>query len=227
MYKMMLGLAAGLTLLSGAAMADGSRGKAASCCDAARPWTGFYLGIGAGAGATVADVSLGGFIGVDGVGAEGAFGTFVVGYDRMLTSRIVGGVFADYDFASNVSTDVSIDGFGFSLDQKNTFSVGTRLGVLSSPTTLWYGTVGYTQTEFDLKIAGLGTPDFKGYFVGAGVESQLAGGWNLRAEYRFSQFDNETFFDELSIEPSSHSARFALTYKFGREEPTHAHAPMK
>ncbi len=62
-------------------------------------------------------------------------------------------------------------------------------------------------------------PDFKGYFVGAGVESQLVGGWNLRAEYRFSQFDSETvLFDGLNVEPSSHTARLALTYKWGREE---------
>ena len=98
--------------------------------------------------------------------------------------------------------------------------------MLSSPTTLWYGTAGYTQTEFDLK-AQLGLPDFKGYFVGGGVESQLVGGWNLRAEYRFSQFDSETIFEELNAEPSSHSARVTLTYKWGREEPAHAHAPMK
>ena len=229
MYRMMLGVVGGLTLLSGAALADGmgSR-KAASCCDAARPWTGFYIGIGAGAASVVHDVSLGDFVGFDGVGGEGVFGTVVVGYDRMLTSRIVGGIFADYDFASNVSSDLSIGLASFSAEQKDTLSVGARLGVLSSPTTLWYGTVGYTQTEFDLKGINISLPDFKGYFVGAGVESQLVGGWNLRAEYRFSQFDSETvLFEGITVEPSTHSARLALTYKWGRDEPAHAHAPMK
>ena len=115
----------------------------------------------------------------------------------MLTSRIVGGIFADYDFASNVSTDATFGPFSVSVEQKNTLSIGARLGVLSSPTTLWYGTAGYTQTEFDLKGISFSLPDFKGYFVGAGVESQLVGGWNLRAEYRFSQFDSESVFDGL------------------------------
>ena len=226
MYKTMLGLAAGLTLVSGAVMADGSRGKAASCCDAARPWTGFYLGAGAGAGSVVHDLSVGGVFGLDGIGAEGMFGSVVVGYDRQLTSRIVGGVFADYDFASNVSTDISFFGLGLSIEQKNTWAAGARLGLLSSPTTLWYGTLGYTQTEFD--VGSVKLADFKGYFVGAGVESQLVGGWNLRGEYRFSQFDSETvLFNGLTVEPSSHTARLALTYKFGREEAAHAHAPMK
>jgi outer membrane immunogenic protein len=225
MYKTMLALVGGLSLLSGAAMADGMGSRGASCCDAARPWTGFYIGAGIGAGAVVHDVSLDGFVGVDGVGAEGMFGSVVVGYDRQLTSRVVGGIFADYDFASNVSTDVSLGGFGFSIDQKNTWAVGARLGLLSSPTTLWYGTAGYTQTEFE--VGSVKLSDFKGYFVGAGVESQLVGGWNLRAEYRFSQFDSESvLFDELKVEPSSHTARLALTYKWGREEAS-VHAPMK
>jgi outer membrane immunogenic protein len=227
MYKTMLALVGGVTLLSGAALADGMAKGRASCCDAARPWTGFYLGIGAGVGSVVTEISADGGS-FDGVGSEGVLGTVIVGYDRQLTSRIVGGVFADYDFASNVSTDLSFDGGGISADQKNTFAIGARLGVLSSPTTLWFGTVGYTQTEFDLKNIGLGTPDFKGFFVGGGVESQLVGGWNLRAEYRFSQFDSESFeFDSFNLEPSTHSARLALTYKWGREEPAHAHAPMK
>jgi outer membrane immunogenic protein len=226
MYKTMLALIGSVTLLSGAALADGMASKGrTSCCDAARPWTGFYLGIGGGAASLVTEVSEG-YTSFDGVGSEGVFGTVIVGYDRMLTSRVVGGIFADYDFASNVSTDLSSYGGGISADQKNTFAVGARLGVLSSPTTLWFGTVGYTQTELDLKSLGVGTPDFSGYFVGGGVESQLHGGWNLRAEYRYSQFDSESvYYDYVTLEPSAHSARLTLNYKWGREEP--AHAPMK
>ena len=56
MYKMMLALIGGLSLLSGAALADGSKGKAA-CCDAARPWTGFYIGIGVGVGSAATELS--------------------------------------------------------------------------------------------------------------------------------------------------------------------------
>ena len=192
MYKMMLGLAAGLTLLSGAAMADGSRGKAASCCDAARPWTGFYIGIGAGAGSVVHDVSLDGFIGLQRHRRRGSVRHGCGRLRSQLTSRIVGGIFADYEFASNVSTDFSIGPIGLSIDQKNTWSIGGRLGVLSSPTTLWYGTARLHADRVRPEGSRSSSPDFKGYFVGAGVESQLVGGWNLRAEYRFSQFDSET-----------------------------------
>jgi outer membrane immunogenic protein len=229
MKKMILALAGAMSLLSSAALADGMASKSASCCDAARPWTGFYVGIGGGAGSVVHDLKfLGGLVDIDGAGAQGVFGTVIVGYDRMLTSRIVGGIFADYDFASNVSTDISVGLSSFSAEQKNTWSVGARLGVLSSPGTLWYALGGYTQTEFELKGINLSLPDFKGYFVGAGVESQLVGNWNLRAEYRFSQYGKEdVFFGFVTDEPSTHTARVALTYKWGREEPASYTAPMK
>jgi outer membrane immunogenic protein len=225
MKKMILALAGAMSLLSSAALADGMASKGAvACCDAARPWTGFYVGIGGGAGSVVHDLTAGP-LNFDGIGAEGVFGTVMVGYDRMLTSRIVAGVFADYDFVSNVSTDASIGPFSLSLEQKNTWSVGGRVGVLTSPTTLWYGTAGYSHTEFNLKGISFGLPDFSGYFLGAGVESQLQGGWGLRAEYRFTQYDSEEILPGVSLEPSTHAGRIALTYKWGREEPTYA--PVK
>jgi outer membrane immunogenic protein len=225
MKKMILALAGAMSLLSSAALADGMASKSAACCDAARPWTGFYVGIGGGAGSVVHDLTAGP-LEIDGFGGQGVFGTVMAGYDRMLTSRIVAGVFVDYDFVSNVSTDISFGPVSLSAEQKNTWSVGARLGFLSSPTTLWYGTGGYSHTEFDLKGVNFNLPDFNGYFVGAGVESQLHGGWGLRAEYRFTQYDSEELFRGVSLEPSTHAGRIALTYKWGREEPSYA-APMK
>ena len=62
------------------------------------------------------------------------------------------------------------------------------------------------------------------------VKSLLHAGWALRAEYRVTQFDCEGLFNvpgliDIGIEPSSHTARLALTCKWGREEVMHA--PMK
>ena len=70
------------------------------------------------------------------------------------------------------------------------------------------------------------------HFVGAGVESRLAGGWSLRGEYRFSQFDSETVASipgllNVDFEPSMHTARLALTYKFGRRDEAVAPASFK
>jgi outer membrane immunogenic protein len=206
-----------LALSGSAAVADGMDKKAGAY--SAPSWTGFYIGGGVGGGAVVHEVSFGPFS-IDGVGGEGIFGTVTVGYDYMINSRWVAGIFADYDFASNLSTEISFPGGGISGDHEYSWAVGGRLGMLTSPTTLWYGTAGYTETKFDVDIGGISIPKFSGYFLGAGAESQLGGGWSLRGEYRFSQFDSETVAGLVDVEPSMHTVRAVLSYKFGdrREE---------
>jgi outer membrane immunogenic protein len=194
-------------------------------------WSGFYVGAGIGAGAVVhdIDVDIDGFelVRFDGIGGEGIFGTVIVGWDWQIGSNTVFGVFADYDF-SDISTDFSaFNGFiDASIDHDNSWAIGARLGWLSNPGTLWYLTGGYTQANFDASASVGGVSvfsrdrTFDGFFVGAGIDTRLAASnWFLRLEYRFSQFDSETVFreDDLSIdvEPSMHTARLTLTYKFG------------
>jgi outer membrane immunogenic protein len=239
MKRQLSALAAALCLVSaGEAMADGNARRGAAAASVPSSWTGFYIGIGGGSGAVVHDLSLDvlGAVNVlsfDGIGGEGAFGTVLVGLDYQIHPAIVMGVFADYDL-SGISTDVSAFGglFTSTLEHKHSWSIGGRLGLLTSPRTLWYGTLGYTQAEFDLTstIGSLDIPEFRGYFVGGGVESQLGGGFALRAEYRYTQFDSETLFSipgilDLSLEPSMHTARVTVSYKFSRGE--EARAPLK
>jgi outer membrane immunogenic protein len=226
MKRTFAGLATLLAVLSTPVFADGlpTRAAPAACCDA-RPWTGFYVGAGVGAGAVVHELSVTGFS-FDGIGGEGIFGTVTVGYDRLIHPRIVAGVFADYDF-SDISTDLAVSGlFSASVNHKSAWSVGARLGYLTSPTTLWYGTAGYTEAKFNISTSGgsLDLPDGKGYFIGGGAESQLRGNWALRAEYRFTQFEAESILGPLEAESSMHTGRVVLTYKFARED--HA-APLK
>ena len=213
MKRLIAGFAMALALSASAAVADGMDRRAVA---AAPTWTGFYIGAGAGGGAIVYDVGAG----LGDFGGEGFFGTVTVGYDHQINSRWVAGLFADYDF-SNITTNSL---FGVSGELKHTWSVGGRLGMLTSPTTLWYGTAGYTQIKVDLDIP-INVPTFSGYFLGGGVESQLGGGWSLRGEYRFSQFDSEDV-GGVDVEPSMHTVRAVLSYKFGdrREE---VRAPLK
>jgi len=213
MKRMIAGFAMALALSTSAAVADGMDRKAGAAPVAT--WTGFYVGAGVGAGAVVHKLDFGGGS-FDGVGGEGIFGTVIVGYDRQIDQRWVMGIFADYDFSGITSDLVVVDA-----DHKHSWSVGARAGFLTSPTTLWYGTAGYTEAKFELD--GIGSQDFTGYFVGAGVESQLAGNWSLRGEYRFSQFDSEDI--GIDVEPSMHTARLSLTYKFGRRDDVHR--PLK
>jgi outer membrane immunogenic protein len=238
MKKIIVGVAAALSLMTSNAVADGpykrpARTVAAPVAAPPPPtWTGFYLGAGVGAGAVVHDATvddefLGRILNFDGVGAHGALGTVIIGWDWQTGPNTVFGVFTDFDF-TNLSHDHSVldDLFRNSIDYNGTWSIGARLGWLSSPSVLWYVTGGYTQADFDVSprffdLRFSGDDSLSGYFVGGGVDTRLAASnWFLRMEYRFSQFDSETFvsedgFTRADFEPSTHTARLTLTYKFG------------
>lgn len=214
----------------------GSLKDAPAAYDAPRTWTGFYIGVGVGAGASVTDLSVnvdeyrsveteggdyGSFelFGLDGIGGEGALGTVQVGYDYQLSSRFVIGAFADYDFTS-ISTEVRVFGGEFEgdIDLDNMWSIGARAGFLTSPDTMVYALVAYTRGEYDLSDLGGGDIDVNGWSVGAGIETRLADNWTLKGEYRFTQFDNENLFDgdgiSIDAEPSVHTGRVVLSYRF-------------
>ena len=215
MKRMVAGFALALALSGSAAFADGmvKTGTAYS----APTWSGFYVGAGVGGAAVVYEVDI--FGGRD-YGGEGFFGTVTLGYDHQINSRWVAGIFADYDF-SNIKTNGPLGADGGS---KNTWAIGGRLGVLTSPTTLWYGTAGYTQMEVDLNVP-VNVPTFTGYFLGLGAESQVGRRVVDEERIRFSQFDGEAV-TSMNSEPTVHSFRAVLSYKFGdrREE---VRAPLK
>jgi outer membrane immunogenic protein len=240
MKKLIVGVAAALSLIPGNALADGTYRRPPPTIAAPVPepppllsWTGLYIGAGIGAGALVNDITVdddvfGRILNTDGVGAHGVLGTVIVGWDWQISPKTVLGVFADFDW-SNISNDHSIfdDFFRHSIDHNGTWAIGARLGWLSSPSVLWYLNGGYTQADFDVssQFAGLapfsGDQTLNGWFVGGGVDTRLAAtNWFLRLEYRFSQFDSETVFSpdgltSVDFEPSMHTARLTLTYKFG------------
>jgi outer membrane immunogenic protein len=238
MKKVAVGVAVALALTTSNAAADGVDRRYPPTIAAPAPyvapltWSGFYVGAGVGGGAVVYDVSvrdvdLGTLASLDGIGGEGVFGTVIAGWDWQLGQSTVLGVFADYDF-SDISTDLSVNEFiRASIDHNNSWSVGARLGFLTNPSTLWYATAGYTEAEFEAFASIADTTgvsrdrNFSGYFVGGGVDTRLAASnWFLRLEYRFTEFDNETIAQlddvtRLDVEPSMHTARATLTYKFG------------
>ncbi len=95
-------------------------------------WTGFYVGLGVGAGAVVHELDVNAYQDVykrdcsykggcsdyyfyeendfsfnfDGIGGEGIFGTVQVGYDWQYAPRAVVGLFGDFDW-SGIGTDLS------------------------------------------------------------------------------------------------------------------------
>jgi len=235
MKRLILGVAAALLLSAGPAAADGMPTKGsvkAAPAAAGSNWNGFYLGVGIGAGALVADKPVTGHyyddealqsypIAATEYGGEGVFGTVTIGYDRVIRPGWVAGVFADYDFGSSISSD-NLNVLGqphgpASIDHNSSWAVGARLGFLTNPSTLIYGTVGYTQADLD--VFRYGSTTFDGYFVGAGIETFLRDNWTLKLEYRYSDFGSEQVVDyghiSADVDPSTHTARLVLSYKFG------------
>lgn len=145
------------------------------------------------------------------------FGTLQIGYDRLLTDRLLIGAFADFDFFhdnelkfSDSSRKGSLNG---SVDRENMWTIGGRLGYLVTPRVLVYGLAGYSQLnldgELDAKFSDpLGGPHstnanvsinerVDGWTVGGGVEAKLEKRLSLKLEYRYSHFDGAqaSYFD--------------------------------
>lgn len=173
------------------------------------------------------------------------FGTLQGGYDQQFGNFVVGG-FANFDFYPGDNQDGATNGVDGSLafvflpplfplgsipisdyatlsssvELKNTWSIGGRLGYLVTPNTLIYGLGGYTQAsidgQVDLSYLNLFTgpqtlslnvsEELHGYFVGGGGEMKIADNVALRLEYRYANYQSQG---------SSASANFSDTAFFG------------
>lgn len=184
-------------------------------------WSGFYAGIGGGSGAVNHEIGLLGLSLIDGIGGEGLFGEVTVGYDHMISDRMLLGAFASYRFG-DISTTVDIEFPGFSDDYELTldhgYDLGARLGFLVAPETLAYATAGYSHQRFSAD--GFGTSydwDSDGHFYGMGLESVLTGNWTLKAEYRYTRYDDQPIdpFGLLDVQSTTHTFHAGVNYRFG------------
>jgi outer membrane immunogenic protein len=122
------------------------------------------------------------------------------------------------------------------------WTIGGRLGYLTSPNTLVYGLLGYTEASFSdptLSISGFTTatvsaklPALSGWSTGFGIETLLASNLSLKAEYRYTELDKESLgtgienLADIRVEPSIHTGRLSVNYKFNFDR-GHEAAPMK
>jgi outer membrane immunogenic protein len=239
MKKLIVGVAAALSFTTSNAIADGPYKRppptiAAPKYEAPPPpsWTGFYFGAGIGAGAVLHDFDRN--RSWDGghtwdrshleVGDDFVFGTVTMGYDWQHTNFLFG-VFGDFDFGNNNNASFDHRFLRRELDIDNIWSVGGRVGILTTPATLWYVSGGWAQADIDSSARRHNgdrvfsfDDTLNGFFVGAGIDTRLHNNWFLRLEYRFTQFDDNNFrvheFDNHDVETTLHTARLTLTYKF-------------
>jgi outer membrane immunogenic protein len=98
-----------------------------------------------------------------------------------------------------------------------------RVGFLASPATLLYAVGGYTGEAVNINataFGGGGTANFStysmlsGWTVGPGVEARIADGWSTKLEYRYSEYGTQTVLQGVTVQPSTHTIRLGLAYKF-------------
>lgn len=212
-------------------------------------WTGFYLTGGGGYGLWTADTTttLAGFGFPPNVvhtserqGGKGVLGRIGGGYDYQFNSRIVAGVFADYDISNLKGTiqdpDIGVNG---DIKQQWAWAAGGRAGWLVTPAILSYVNGGYSSAHFSsanvndsgfgFAPPGLMTPSFThgGWFLGGGTEAALTlfgGGWFWRNEYRYAYYGTQVLtdsvpgtgvaFNSINFKPTVQTVTTQLVYKF-------------
>jgi outer membrane immunogenic protein len=209
------------------------------------------IGTDTGPGGLGSEIALGHIPGSTAVVRGGFIGGGQIGYDWQFGAAWVAGLEADFDGASAKHTSVSpLAGTAAIVPMSSVFSrelhtLGTvrgRLGFLSSPDLLWYGTGGlaYGQTKFGsawicpacippagsqgstaLQISSASA----GWTLGAGVEWKFAPAWSVKAEYLYVDLGNQRntlaysytgFNSTMTSTVAEHDniARFGLNYKF-------------
>jgi len=197
----------------------GAGGAGPAIASPAYDWSGFYVGASVGAGESVNDLSLLGLIGINGISGDGLFGELNAGYDHDF-GGFVAGVMVDGN-VSGISADLGAGpGGSASLKSDYGFDVLGRVGMKVNPSTLAYVLGGYSWGHFKAPpIAGPGSStdwSSSGYSVGGGLETAVSTHTTLGIEYRYAKFADEDFggVGLLKIEPSSHTVRVGLKYKF-------------
>ena len=203
-------------------------------------WTGFYIGAAYGVGVVESQLtstdSTG--IAIDRAAAQGVLASIYGGVDYQILPRAVVGALIEgtwsslQGFAQGQAPGVSA---GLTTQADLSWSALVRAGVLPNPSTLMYLVGGYSGQNIHASgsaTAGTNTASFdrndyfNGWTVGMGFETMLGDGWSSKLEYRFSQFETKTLAGSgFSLQPSMHTIRTGLTYRFGGGADSHDDAP--
>jgi len=182
-------------------------------------WGGLYGGASLGYGSSNYDLSasydnpptsVG--ITLPDLGGRGALGGLQIGYNFQLSDTLVAGLQLDGTFTGiNNTTALSFtDGANtltgdYTHTPRTMLTLGGRLGWLSTPDTMIYGTLGYTRGSFrgSYDVSVNGTPalndsysyNLNGVSVGMGIETRVARNATVGLEYRYTQFQRYSFYD--------------------------------
>jgi len=172
-------------------------------------WMGFYAGAGVGMETwilkTKAAIAGHAVTATTNNGGYGAIGTILAGYDYEFDNAMVVGAFVDGTLGSNATNNISpTPGLIGKITESGNWDIGARIGHPINYIVLPYLTAGYSRTYFSNTHLNealpqepstfLSTPGFNvgGWFLGAGLETEIISHWSLRGEYRFTSYHWES-----------------------------------
>jgi outer membrane immunogenic protein len=180
-------------------------------------WSGVYIGghVGYGWNEHEATVSERKRTEVLGLNSDGVFGGIRVGVDyQPKSSRLVFGVFGDFNFASN---DASV--YDATVSDENSYMVAGRVGALLNDKTLLYVLGGYGWQDTAYSGYGYSIDKTFGHLVtGGGFEYKVAKNVTIGVELQHWFAENETVFDvgglKIDDERSDTRALARVNYRF-------------
>ncbi len=140
---------------------------------------------------------------------DGALYGAAVGYDVDLNGLVIGaeaeisGTTGKQDVDERLNTP-----FGYRINVDRDIYLGGRIGVAATPSTLVYAKGGYTSTRVESVYTDTAEDDgadfnfetgqsIDGYRIGAGVEQKLGSNAYAKLEYRYSNYDDLKFDDDV------------------------------
>jgi outer membrane immunogenic protein len=191
-------------------------------------WSGFYIGAHVGYGfantaVEAPDVGLN--TRIIGVGSKGWVAGGLAGYNFMISPRWVAGIEVDGSW-QNIKTHGQFEPGTIELKLDWSASVRGRLGFLMTPTTMLFGTVGWSWSEFEFSnnlVPESLSRSVNGAQAGFGVETMYAENWIIRTEYLHSFYQRagvNTDSVGFTASPWVGVIRTGLIYKAGPSNPT-------
>jgi outer membrane immunogenic protein len=192
--KAILALLAGVGLVISATSSSADGGPRHSIQDdGAAPaisWTGFYLGVSAGAAHERAAWTVPGIVTTPTSGDGGTIFGATVGFNFQRASWVFG-IEGDWSRTDADVFPIQACGGGCGTGVDWLATLRGRAGILVSPTTLLFVTGGIAWADIESRVVGVSQSEtVTGWVAGAGFEVKLDSRWSVKGEYLRVELDD-------------------------------------
>jgi outer membrane immunogenic protein len=192
-------------------------------------WTGFYLGVNAGIGASQTHSSFADFpANILDRSGTGFAGGIQAGFNWQFAPQWVAGIEGDIGYLGIKRSfpDLAVPGIELGVKSDWYGTLRGRLGYTNGGS-LFYATGGAAIVKVTNNSDDISTNNFasnsdtaSGWVVGGGIETMLGGNWSAKAEYLYIDAGSQDVFnpslaDTVHFDNRFHIYRYGLNYKFG------------